>query len=232
MRCCNWTYFRGTFDVLLTRYHDAINYLNQKTNHRNKNKVNFYDMTSSILEVNTGSIDTDYINSRFEKYIKSLNDGSNVEDIEAAKKQLHSSFAYLSKDEQKYASIFLKDIERGEVKIIPNKSIREYINDYIVEASNNKIDIVAKTFLKEGKEQELRNIIQLNLNANNLNAYNRFTEFKKCIDINKAAIYFNQLEQKELSTKDINTKIDSFFRAFVVDVDNTDFKDLNENKSE
>ena len=60
------------------------------------------------------------MNSRFDKYIKLLRtEGASSEEIERAMNELHRTFATLSQEEQKYASIFLHDIERGDVEIVP-----------------------------------------------------------------------------------------------------------------
>ena len=40
------------------------------------------------------------------------------------------SFALLSQEEQKYANIFLHDIERGDVNPEEEKTLRDYITEY------------------------------------------------------------------------------------------------------
>ena len=56
------------------------------------------------------------MNSRFDKYLKLIRqEGSSEESIEQAKAELHKTFAALTQEEQKYANIFLHDIERGDV---------------------------------------------------------------------------------------------------------------------
>ena len=70
-----------------------------------------FDLKAHLTEIDTGLIDTAYMNSRFEKYIKALDAGIPPEELEAVKNDLHKSFALLSQEEQKYANIFLHDIE-------------------------------------------------------------------------------------------------------------------------
>ena len=54
----------------------------------------------------TGVIDADYMNSRFVKYIKLINQTSVSEElVTQALDELHKTFAMLSQDEQKYAVI-------------------------------------------------------------------------------------------------------------------------------
>jgi type I restriction enzyme R subunit len=42
----------------------------------------------------------------------------------------HKSFASLIQEEQKYANIFLNDVQRGEENLREGKVLREYITEY------------------------------------------------------------------------------------------------------
>ena len=53
-----------------------------------------YDLVGYITEIDTGLIDSDYMNSRFDKYIKLLNaEGTTQEAIEQAETELHKTYA-------------------------------------------------------------------------------------------------------------------------------------------
>ena len=56
-----------------------------------------YDIEGYITTIDTDKIDSDYMNSRFEKYRKALETGDS-EAREAAKQELHKTFASLSFD--------------------------------------------------------------------------------------------------------------------------------------
>ena len=60
-----------------------------------------FDIANYLTEIDTGKIDADYMNTRFEKYLKTLQAGANNTDIQSAVDELHKSFASLSQDEQK-----------------------------------------------------------------------------------------------------------------------------------
>lgn len=96
-----------------------------------------YDLSGYLVEIDTGVIDADYMNSRFVKYLKMIRQqGTPGELIEQAKAELHKTFATLTQEEQKYANIFLHDTERGDV--IPELKIcdmnriayQQLLNDY------------------------------------------------------------------------------------------------------
>ncbi|MEG1910699.1 MAG: type I restriction endonuclease subunit R, partial [Bacteroidales bacterium] len=64
-----------------------------------------YDITTHLTEINTGAIDVNYMNSRFDKWLKSLHSDEATEDVK--KKllaDLHKTFATLTQEEQKYAN--------------------------------------------------------------------------------------------------------------------------------
>jgi type I restriction enzyme R subunit len=110
-----------------------------------------YDIDSHITERDTGKIDADYMNSRFEKYLKELQSG----DEHAREKtlvELQRSFSSLSQDEQRLAEIFLHDIQRGDVQIDPDRTFRDYLNAYKVRAKNREVEAIVKCLgIDEGK---------------------------------------------------------------------------------
>ena len=57
-----------------------------------------FEIEGYIAEINTDKIDTDFMNSRFDKYKKIIDSGDTVE-IEKTLNELHKSFATLSQEE-------------------------------------------------------------------------------------------------------------------------------------
>ena len=152
-----------------------------------------YDLAGYITEIDTGLIDADYMNSKFDKYIKLLSvEGTTKEAIEQAETELHKTFATLSQEEQKYANIFLHDIQRGDVKVAEGKSLRDYINEYLSKARNDQIHRISVAIGVD--ENMLRNVMGLKLNENNLNEFGRYDELKKTVDKAKAKEYFEKVE--------------------------------------
>ena len=174
-----------------------------------------YDLAGYITEIDTGLIDSDYMNSRFDKYIKLLSvEGTTQEAIEQAETELHKTFATLSQEEQKYANIFLHDIQRGDVKVSEGKSLRDYINEYLSKARNDQIHRVSSAL--ELDENLLRNIMSLKLNENNLNEFGRYDELKKTVDKAKAKEYFEKVEGTKIIPPKVNVKVDKLLRDFII----------------
>lgn len=183
-----------------------------------------YDLVGYLTEIDTGVIDSEYMNSRFNKYLKLLKrDGVPGELLEQAKAELHKTFAVLSQEEQKYANIFLHDIERGDV--IPNgeKTFRDYITEYQYQAKNDQVHRLA---IELGlNEEKLREIMGLNLTEFNINEFGRLDELKKSVDKQKAKAFFEEKEGVKLIPPKVNMKIDRLLRKFILsggfDVENT-----------
>ena len=68
----------------------------------------------------------------------------------------------LTQEEQKYANIFLHDIERGDVIAEDGKTLRDYITEYQFRAKDDQIHRFAIIFGLD--EDKLRNMMGLNLN--------------------------------------------------------------------
>lgn len=173
-----------------------------------------YDLEGYLIEIDTGVIDSNYMNSRFEKYLKLLDDGVSKELLYAAQEELHKSFATLSQEEQKYANIFLHDIQRGDVKAEKEKTLRDYITEYQYRAKNDQIHSFSLLFSLD--EEMLRNMMELNLTEANLNAFGRFDELKKTVDKSKAKQYFESVEQTKLIQPKVNMKTDKILREFLL----------------
>lgn len=174
-----------------------------------------YDLAGYITEIDTGLIDADYMNSKFDKYIKLLSvEGTTKEAIEQAETELHKTFATLSQEEQKYANIFLHDIQRGDVVVTEGKSLRDYINEYLSKARNDQIHRISVAIGVD--ENMLRNVMGLKLNENNLNEFGRYDELKKTVDKAKAKEYFEKVEGTKIIPPKVNVKVDKLLRDFII----------------
>lgn len=174
-----------------------------------------YDLAGYITEIDTGMIDADYMNSRFDKYMKLLNiEGVTPEELDQAETELHKTFATLSQEEQKYANIFLHDIQRGDVAVSEGKTLRDYITEYISRAKDDQIHRLSDSLGLD--EAKLRNIMSLQLNASNINEFGRYDDLKKTVDKSKAKAYFEKLEGRKIIPPKVNVKVDNLLREFIL----------------
>ena len=173
-----------------------------------------YDLKSYIIEIDSEKIDSDYMNSRFRKYLKELNKGTSPEAVEKALSELHQSFASLSQEDQKYANIFLHDVQSGEIDVQEDKTLRDYINEYKYNAKNDQTHKFAETFGLD--ECKLRAMMELNLNELNINEFGRLDDLKKSVDKQKARAYFESAEGAKVLPHKVNIRMDSLLRKFIL----------------
>ena len=172
-----------------------------------------FEIDSHITEIDTGKIDADYMNSRFDKYLKVLQSG-NEEAKEATLAELHRSFSSLSQEEQKIAEIFLHDIQRGDVQIDADRTFRDYLVDYQAKVKNHEIDtLVALLGVDKAKLVALMNT---HVTLININEYGRFDDLKATVDQQKAKTYFEGLEGKELPLFRVNIRTAKLLQDFII----------------
>lgn len=173
-----------------------------------------YEISGYLTEIDTGKIDSNYMNSRFEKYLKIIHQ----EGVDAAERQktldeLHKSFAMLTQDEQKYANIFLHDVESGDAKMEPGRSFRDYITEYQLKAKDNQIRTICHYLGLD--EQKLRSLMAIRVTEANINEYGRFDDLKSSVNAAKAMEYFEKLERKEIKPFEVGMKVDRLLRSFI-----------------
>ena len=178
---------------------------------------NVFDIQSYITEIDTGFIDNDYMNSKFNKYVKILSQPGITEDeINKVKDEVHKTFATLSAEEQKYANIILHDIEAGDFTIKDDeKTLRDYIIDYMNQAKNDQIHKMADALGLD--EQLLRECVLLKLNKTNLNEFGRLDKLLNTVDKSKARQYFERAEQKKILPPKVNMKASNLLTKFILE---------------
>ena len=175
-----------------------------------------YDIKGYITELDPIKVNQDYMDSKFQKYLKALKQENISEnELESRLNDLHKSFATLNQEEQKFANIFLHDIQSGNVEIIEEKSFMDYITEYQKKAENDLIRQISNGLGLD--ENKLRNLINSNVDDTNINEFGRFDDLKSTIDIDKAKAYFEQLENREIFIFEVNLKVDKLLRKFIID---------------
>ena len=171
-----------------------------------------YEIDSYLTEINTGVIDANYMNSRFKKYIKALQDGA---ETAAVLDELHKSFATLTQEEQKYANIFLHDVQNGDVVVDEGKTLRDYITEYMTSAKNDQIHRFATAIGVD--ETMLRSFMQSKITEDNINEFGKFDTLKATVDTEKTKTFLEMMEGKPIKKFQINMKIDQMLRRFILE---------------
>ena len=172
-----------------------------------------YDIDGYLTEIDTGKIDSDYMNSRFDKYLKLL-DSSDAGACDEALNELHKSFATLTAEEQKYANMFLRDVQRGDVAIEVGETLRDYIAKYQSNAKNAQLTQAVSIFGLD--EILLRELMNLRLTEANLNEFGRLNKLIDSVDKAKAKDYFEKKEGATISPFAISSKIYKLLQEFLL----------------
>lgn len=172
-----------------------------------------FDIDSHITEIDTGKIDADYMNSRFAKYLKELQSGDGPSK-EATLAELHRSFTSLSQEDQKFAEIFLHDIQRGDVQIDPDRTFRDYLTDYKTAAKDKEVAAIVSALGVHAAK--LIALMSTHLTQANLNEFGRFDDLRSTIDQEKAKAYFEALEGVSLPIFKVKIKSAKLLSDFLL----------------
>lgn len=174
-----------------------------------------FEIDGHLTEIDTGKIDSDYMNSRFEKFLKTLTQ-DDVDEVEKQKTldDLHRSFAMLTQEEQKYANIFLHDVDSGNAKMESGKTFREYVTEYQTRAKNDQIHRISRCLGLD--EKKLCNLMAANVTVANINEFGRFDELKASVDKNKAKEYFEKLGGARIPPFKINIRVHNLLQKFIL----------------
>lgn len=172
-----------------------------------------FDVNGYLTEIDTGKIDANYMNSRFDKYLKELNNNQDVASIETTLNELHKSFASLTQSEQKYAKLFLHDLQRGDAQLIDDYTFRDYINTYKDNAENAQVNVVVDALGLDKKL--LLTLLSDSVNEKNLNDFGRFDALKETVDKAKAKAYFEKQDGITISLFKLNIRIEQFLKQFI-----------------
>lgn len=174
-----------------------------------------FDIEGHLYAIDTGRIDSDYMNSRFEKYLKILRqDNVDPDQLQLTLEELHKSFATLTQEEQKYANIFLHDVQSGNAEIEDGKPFRDYITEYQFQAKSEQVRQVADAL--GVSIQKLENLMNAGITEATINEYGRFDDLKDTVVREKAQEYFVSTEGKSTPAFRLNMKIDRLLKDFIL----------------
>lgn len=200
-----------TYKILLQRYRELF----QKQGGGNGGDEDVYELDAYITETGAGTIDAEYINSKFIKFVKNLyTSGPGSEHVKAAEAELHNAFASLSQRDQRTAQRILHDIESGDLRLSPGKTIYDYIKDYQKRECDQQVYTLAEaTGLNLNM---LKDLISSDVTAQNLNDLGRFDALVQTVDKVKAVDFLKKVTGKDTPKRYVITEISSILRRFIL----------------
>lgn len=190
---------QDTYNKLLARYKDLF----VERGGSDGGDVPF-DLRSYINEIETDKIDQDYMNARFVKWLKTIDETEKA----AAFEELHHSFAMLSKEDQKFAEQILHDVQSGDIQLEPNLTLSDYVAYYKQKNVNHKVQKVIDDL---GLNSDLfKNLLARKYSDKDVPPPHILESLIETVDREKAETYFN--------AKDIQLemKIHKFLKNFIM----------------
>ena len=172
-----------------------------------------YELEGYLTEIDTGLIDTDYMNANFVKWLKALKEDS--PELAEMSAQLHRSFAALSRDEQRLAGLFLHDVERGDVQVEEGMTLRDYITRYAKREKDEQIDKLVDHL---GVDRSLLEELTVRyINEKSLNAFGRFDALRDTIDVPRAKSFFERCMNVTLPNFKVKVQASKLLKQFVLE---------------
>lgn len=200
-----------TYKILLARYRELFT----KTGGGGGDD-DVYQLEAYITETGAGTIDAEYINSKFIKFVKNLyTSGPGSEHVKAAQAELHNAFASLNQRDQRTAQRILHDIESGDLRLSPGKTIYDYILDYQKRECDQQVYTLSEaTGMNLSKLKEL---ISKDTNEQNINEQGRFDDLIRTLDKVKAVDFLKKVTGQDVPKRFVITNMSSIVRRFILD---------------
>lgn len=170
-----------------------------------------YDIDPYLSSTQDASINNEYMQSRFTKFLKALQKGEAVDEIEKA---LHTTFALLPRDEQDLAERICTDMKSGNLTIKKGKTFQDYLTEYKIGHRNDKIHLFAQ--MLGLNEELLREIMNMKLTRATLTQNGRFEKLVSSVDWKCAKQTFEAQGLGQISEIELHVKVYAKLEAFIL----------------
>jgi type I restriction enzyme R subunit len=175
-----------------------------------------YPIDTYITETGTGTIDAEFINSKFVRFIKNLyTTGPGSEITKEALKDLHKTFATLSQQDQRTAMVILHDIQSGDLHLSAGKTIYDYITEYQLRELHKQIMILVEA--TGVNASQLEHIMNRSVTEQTLNEFSQFDNLKLTLDLQKTREFITKVEGAQVPARLVMPKADKLLREFILD---------------
>ena len=154
-----------------------------------------FDLISIKSEMAMEKIDADYLEDHFKKVVPIIMSEQITDDEkDGAIQNFESELPKLSIIHQKYARDIILDIRNGTLKVENDKTLMQYICEYIEKDLDKKIYNKAEVFGLD--KQLLKEIYKTSANKRELNEHQRFDKLLNGADFKKVIDYFSDKDKR------------------------------------
>ena len=114
----------------------------------------------------------------------------------------------------KIANVFIHQVQSGDVKADPTKTLCDYITEYMISDRTKRITEFASAFGLPS--QDLIDFMKLDITESNIDDFGRLSVLKEKVNRDIAKSYLEQKEGTQISAFKLSMKIDSVLRAFIL----------------
>lgn len=194
------------YTALLQRYKEI-----ERTGGEGKPDEPPYDIDPSITSIPADLVDANYMNSKFKKFLLVLN-GGDEKARNNALDELHKTFSTLTQEEQKQANNIIHDIYSGKLVPTADKTIKDYINEYLVRLSNENLRKFAGFIGVSIAELQA---FMDDVDRDNPDAFGRLTQFKRLVDRSHLRESLQKKEGHPFSVPKANIELDALIRRYI-----------------
>lgn len=200
-----------TYQTLLQRYKELFE---KKTS--GPKDEDEYEIDTYLTETGAGTIDADYINSKFQRYVRYLyTEGKDSELVSTTQQELHRVFATLSQRDQRTAYSIIHDIQSGRLRLSPGKTIHDYIKDYQKKEADWQILRISEI---TGLDlQKLKDITMGDVTEQNINERGRFDELRQTAERAKVKEFIKRITGQEVKPMFIQAKLAKILERFILE---------------
>ena len=205
------TFTKEIYDVLLARYGEIERELSGSDSNVNLP----FNLVQSIHSTKLKTIDSNYLDSKFKKYLLLLNiEGTTQKEIDDALDELHRLFLTLSPEKQKVANDIIFEIKTGSLELDETKTLGDYINERLSSTRDTYINKLANSLgLNIDK---LKKIMDSSRNESNMNEFGLFDDVRNTLDRDKAKKYYEDITGEKVSKFAIANKMDKLLATFIL----------------
>lgn len=174
-----------------------------------------YPVDTFITEIGTGTIDAEYVNSNFRKYLRELfATGPGSELTVKALQNLHKSFASMSQRDQRTAAVILSDIQSGKLRLEKGKTIQDYITLY----QRNELEHQIREFSEAIGVNAfmLKKLIESKPSEQNINEFNRLGNLRSTVNPTQAKIFIEKVENRNIPDRMVLIKAENYLKRFIL----------------
>lgn len=203
-------YTKETYEIMEMRFND----LRHRKSGNSSGYSLGYDLESVRSEISMEKIDEDYLENLFRKTVPVIT-SKTATDLEKDKtvKSFEAELPKLLAIHQEYAKIIISDIRNGILSVEENKTLKQYIHEYMERDLDKKIFEEAELF---GLDKQLLKEIYLSTKTErDLDENGRFKKLKEGADINKVISYFSNKESNTFTEFSARIKLHSRLKDFI-----------------